>query len=91
MCFTIIAAAVGNAPAVNQTASYTGTITGPGVVSGGTFAGNLNASGRAVASAVINSFGNYIGSAIVVFGGVSRQTTAQMNVQQPQGGGCNPQ
>jgi hypothetical protein len=87
-CFTIIATAVGNAPALNQTASYTGSITGPGVVSGGTFAGNLNASGRAVAQAVINSFGNYVGSAIVAFGGVSRQATAQVNVQLPQGSNC---
>jgi len=76
-CFTIIATAVGNAPALNQTASYTGSITGPGVVSGGTLAGNLNASGRAVVQAVINSFGNCVGSAIVAFGGVSRQATAR--------------
>jgi hypothetical protein len=84
-CFLIIATAVGNAPAINQSASYQGTILGPGVVSGGSFSGNLNASGRAVVQAVINSFGNYVGSVTVLFGGVSRQATAQINVQSAQG------
>jgi hypothetical protein len=84
-CFLIAASAVGSAPALNQSASYTGTITGPGVVSGGSFSGNLNASGRAVAQAVINAFGNYVGSVTVLFGGVSKQATAQVNVQQAQG------
>ncbi|HEX6163412.1 MAG TPA: hypothetical protein VFZ31_08605, partial [Vicinamibacterales bacterium] len=83
-CFAISAAAIGNAPALNQTATYSGQIQGPGVVSGGTFSGNLNAAGRAVVQAVINSFGNYVANVTVVFAGVTRTATGQVNVTQNQ-------
>jgi hypothetical protein len=83
-CFAFLATAVGNAPPVNQTAAYNGQIQGPGVVSGGTFSGNLNSSGRAVAQAVINSVGNYVASVTVIFGGVTRTATGQVNVTQNQ-------
>ena len=61
-----------------------GQISGPGVVSGGTFSGNLNAAARAVVQAVINSFGNYAASVTVIFGGVTRQATGTVNVTQNQ-------
>ena len=83
-CFAINAAAIGSAPAVNATANYSGRIQGPGVVSGGTFSGNLNTAGRAVVQAVINSFGNYVATVTVVFGGVTRTATGQVNVTQTQ-------
>ena len=83
-CFAISAAAIGNAPAVNSTANYNGRIQGPGVVSGGTFSGNLNSAGRAVVQAVINSFGNYVATVTVIFGGVTRTATGQVNVTQNQ-------
>ena len=84
-CFAIVAAALGNAPAVNQTATYNGQILGPGVVSGGTFSGNLNSAGRAVVQAVISSVGNYVANVTVIFGGVTRTATGQVNVTQNQG------
>ncbi len=79
-CFAFLATAVGNAPPVNQTATYNGRIQGPGVVSGGTFSGNLNSAGRAVVQAVINSVGNYVATVTVIFGGVTRNGTGQVNV-----------
>jgi hypothetical protein len=88
-CFLIIATPAANAAALNETATYTGQITGPGVVSGGTFSGNLNAAGRAVAQAVINAFGNYAASATVVFGGVSRNANGQVTVLETQSN-CQP-
>ena len=63
-------------------AAYTASITGPGVVSGGTSQGVLNALGRAVAQAVINSFGTYTGNASVTAGGVTKTGSGNGNVQQ---------
>jgi hypothetical protein len=83
-CFAISAAAIGNAPALNTSATYSGQIQGPGVVSGGTFSGNLNSAGRAVVQAVINSVGNYVANVTVIFGGVTRTATSQVNVTQNQ-------
>lgn len=90
-CFLIVATPAANAAALNQTATYTGQISGPGVVSGGSFSGSLNAAGRAVASAVINSFGNYVGSVTVLFAGVSRNANGQVTVIDAQSNCPTPQ
>ena len=72
---------IATTPALNQTASYTGQIQGPGVVSGGSFSGNLNSAGRAAFQAVINAFGTYTYNVTVLFGGQSRSATGSVNVQ----------
>jgi hypothetical protein len=71
---------IATTPALNQTASYTGQIMGPGVVSGGSFSGSLNAAGRAVFQAVINAFGTYTFSVSVTSGGQTRTATGSTNV-----------
>jgi hypothetical protein len=71
---------IATTPALNQTASYTGQIMGPGVVSGGSFSGSLNAAGRAVFQAVINAFGTYSFSVSVTSGGQTRTATGSTNV-----------
>ena len=88
VCYFLKATAVGNAPAVNSSATYTGTITGPGVISGGTVAGSLNAAGEATPQAAIDSYGPYTGNFDVQFGGIHKQMTAQMTVNPAQGRGC---
>jgi hypothetical protein len=67
-------------PALNQSGSYTGQITGPGVVSGGSFSGSLNAAGRAAFQAVINAFGSYSFSVTVSYFGQTRTATGSVNV-----------
>ena len=63
--------------------AYTVTFSGPGVQSGGSQSGTLNAAGRAVAQAIINAFGNYGMSVSVTFSGVTRTATGSVNVQAP--------
>jgi hypothetical protein len=71
---------IATTPPLNQTASYTGQIMGPGVVSGGSFSGNLNAAGRAAFQAVINAFGTYGFNVSVTSGGQTRTATGSVNV-----------
>ena len=67
-------------PPLNQTATYSGTITGPGVVSGGSFSGSLNAAGWAAVEAVINLFGTYNFAGSVVAQGVTRTFSGSIAV-----------
>jgi hypothetical protein len=73
-------AVIATNPPLNQTATYTGTISGPGVVSGGSFSGSLNAAGRAVVEAVINAFGAYTFQVSVVAQGVTRTASGPLSV-----------
>ena len=67
-------------PPLNQTATYSGTITGPGVVSGGSFSGTLNAAGWAAVEAVINLIGTYNFAGSVVAQGVTRTFSGSIAV-----------
>ena len=67
-------------PPLNQTAAYSGTITGPGVVSGGSFSGTLNAAGWAAVEAVINLIGTYNFAGSVVAQGVTRTFSGSIAV-----------
>lgn len=67
-------------PPLNQTATYSGTITGPGVVSGGSFSGSLNAAGWAAVEAVINLIGSYNIAGSVVAQGVTRSFSGAISV-----------
>ena len=60
--------------------TYLVTFSGPGVVSGASASGTLNAAGRAIAQAVINAFGTYGVNVSVTSGGVTRTATASINV-----------
>jgi hypothetical protein len=61
-------------------ATWSATVTGPGVISGQTFGGTLDASGRAALRVRINAFGTYVNNVTVTAGGVTRNASASVEV-----------
>lgn len=67
-------------------ATWSATVNGPteggasGVISGQTFGGTLDASGRAELRVRINRFGTYVNNVTVTSGSVSRNATASVTV-----------
>ena len=61
-------------------ATWSATVTGPGVISGQTFGGTLNANGQAELRVRINSFGTYTNNVTVTSGGVTRNASANVTV-----------
>lgn len=62
-------------------ATWSATVTGPGVISGQTFGGTLNASGQAELRVRINSFGTYTNNVTVTSGAVTRNASANVTVE----------
>jgi len=60
--------------------TYIFTLSGPGVVSGGSASGTLNSAGRAIVQAIINAFGTYNANVSVTSSGVTRTATGTINV-----------
>jgi hypothetical protein len=60
--------------------TYVVTFSGPGIVSGGSASGSLNAAGQAIAQAIINAFGSYTANVSVTSSGVTRTATGSINV-----------
>ena len=75
---------------LNATASYTGTVIGPAVESGGTFSGFLNAAGRAAVEAVISAVGSYNFLVSVASGGLIRTGSGSINVTSAPGNCVQP-
>jgi hypothetical protein len=65
---------------VQAGATWSATVTGPGVISGQTFGGTLDANGRAELRARINQLGTYVNNVTVIAGSVTRNASASVTV-----------
>ncbi|HEY7471930.1 MAG TPA: carboxypeptidase regulatory-like domain-containing protein [Gemmatimonadota bacterium] len=61
-------------------ATWSATVSGPGVISGQTFGGTLDANGRAALRVRINAFGTYMNNVTVISGSVTRNASASVTV-----------